>query len=232
MRVCNLPWWEIKQIPLSVWIPLLLNILEAFNCVHQPKTPLSFWGFHPSSEKYSCSNPLINVCLGDVSMETVFTAPRCAKNGSKVITAPDDWKAVQRYDGQWQWLTQVKFLNVETVARALLDANPQLFLTQLHETLKTKCPFLPSWLCKSEKRVNYKTLFPASPSVLFFPSLSISLAGCYAEVLNMSADEHNLDRDKLEIEVDLVAICAQRRVQIVELKRLTNVIIPSFVPYD
>lgn len=41
----------------------------------------------------------------------------------------------------------------------------------------------------------------------------------------MSADEHNLDRGKLEIEVDLVAICARCKVQIVELKRLTNVII-------
>lgn len=41
----------------------------------------------------------------------------------------------------------------------------------------------------------------------------------------MLADEHHLDGDKLEIELDLVAICAQRRVQLVELKRLTNVII-------
>lgn len=41
----------------------------------------------------------------------------------------------------------------------------------------------------------------------------------------MLADEHNLDRGKLEIEVDLVAICAPCEVQIVELERLTNVII-------
>lgn len=41
----------------------------------------------------------------------------------------------------------------------------------------------------------------------------------------MLADEHNLDRGKSEIGLDLVAICAQRRVQIEELKRLTNVII-------
>lgn len=43
----------------------------------------------------------------------------------------------------------------------------------------------------------------------------------------MLADEHNLDRGKLEIEVDLVAICARCKVQIVELKRLTNVIISA-----
>lgn len=42
----------------------------------------------------------------------------------------------------------------------------------------------------------------------------------------MLADEYNLDRGKLEIEVDLVAIHAQCEVQIEELKSLTNVIIP------
>ena len=65
------------------------RILAAFNCVHQLK-PSQLLRFHSSSEKYSCSNPLINVCLADVSMETVFTAPRFSKNGSKVITVPDE----------------------------------------------------------------------------------------------------------------------------------------------
>lgn len=68
--------------------------------------PSQLWRFHSSSEKYSCSNPLINVCLADVSMETVFTAPQCAKNGSKVIGVPGERKW-HRYDGQRQRLTGV-----------------------------------------------------------------------------------------------------------------------------
>lgn len=91
-------WWEIKQIPLLMW-----NILAVFNCVHQLK-PSQLLRFHSSSEKYSCSNPLINVCLGDVSMETVFTATQCSKNGSKVITVPDWWKQckdVTDIDNDW-----------------------------------------------------------------------------------------------------------------------------------
>lgn len=68
--------------------------------------PSQLWRFHSSSAKYSCSNPLINVCLADVSMETVFTAPQCSKNGSKVIRAPGEWKW-HRYDGQRRWLTGV-----------------------------------------------------------------------------------------------------------------------------
>lgn len=39
-----------------------------------------------------------------------------------------------------------------------------------------------------------------------------------------AADEHNLDRGKLEIEFDLVAMYTQCSVQIVELKGLTNAI--------
>lgn len=57
--------------------------------------PSQLWRFHSSSEKYSCSNPLINVCLADVSMETVFTAPQCSKNGSKVIRVPGEGKVAQ-----------------------------------------------------------------------------------------------------------------------------------------
>lgn len=68
--------------------------------------PSQLWRFHSSSEKYSCSNPLINVCLADVSMETVFTAPQCSKNGSKVIRAPGEGKW-HRYDGQQRRLTGV-----------------------------------------------------------------------------------------------------------------------------
>ena len=45
--------------------------------------------FHSSSDECSCTNPLISVRLADVSMETVFTAPRCSKNGSKVIARRD-----------------------------------------------------------------------------------------------------------------------------------------------
>lgn len=68
---------------------LCSGILEEFNCARQLKPP-QLLRFHSSSEKYSCSNPLINVCLGNVSMETVFTAPQCSKNGSILITAPDE----------------------------------------------------------------------------------------------------------------------------------------------
>lgn len=68
--------------------------------------PSQLWRFHSSSEKYSCSNPLINVCLADVSMETVFTAPQCSKNGSKVIRVPGE-RRWHRYDGQRRWLTRV-----------------------------------------------------------------------------------------------------------------------------
>lgn len=75
--------------------PYIPNILVVFNCVRQLK-PSQLLRFHSSSEKYSCSNPLINVCLGDVSMETVFTAPQCSKNGSKVITVPESRAKMRR----------------------------------------------------------------------------------------------------------------------------------------
>lgn len=86
--VCYLPHNEKSNRFLCLCGSLLPNILAMFNCVRQLK-PSLLLRFHPSSEKYSCSNPLINVCLGDVSMETVFTALQCSKNGSKVITVPD-----------------------------------------------------------------------------------------------------------------------------------------------
>lgn len=34
------------------------------------------------------TNPLINVCLGDVAMETLFTARQCSINGSEMILVP------------------------------------------------------------------------------------------------------------------------------------------------
>lgn len=87
--ICYLPHNEKSNRFLCLCVSLRIpNILAAFNCVRQLK-PSQLLRFHSSSEKYSCSNPLINVCLGDVSMETVFTAPQCSKNGSKVITVPD-----------------------------------------------------------------------------------------------------------------------------------------------
>lgn len=91
--------------------------------------PSQLWRFHSSSEKYSCSNPLINVCLPDVSMETVFTAPQCSKNGSKVIRVPGEWKW-HRYDGQRRWLTGVDLTCVIQHVCSLCPhsaPNPHLF---------------------------------------------------------------------------------------------------------
>lgn len=92
--------------------------------------PSQRWRFHSSSEKYSCSNPLINVCLADVSMETVFTAPECSKNGSKVITVPGEWNW-HRYDGQW-WRRVV--LHVWSVTYVLCGHGDQ-------QTLASSCPW-------------------------------------------------------------------------------------------
>lgn len=69
--------------------------------------------------------------------------------------------------------------------------------------------------------VNSKKYLSPSPLRVSFSiqPLFISEAGCSGGLLNTLADEHNLDRSRLEIEVDLVAGYSQCEVQILELKK-------------
>lgn len=63
-------------------------------CLHWPQLIVfTSWSTLGSEDPFvirgaQSTNPLINVCLGDVAMEMLFTARRCSINGSEMILAP------------------------------------------------------------------------------------------------------------------------------------------------